>query len=167
MHAALAMHPGRPYATRLFIRCIFRRAETHFVVELNCRIDIRREHIEVINAQWFHTTVELIFLCGVFEPVHRRVKLERNAPGIDRPQNASHERPFDPFCVQTLTVKINLRLVEIVFRPDFEGEKAHIGFARLMQTDTMMPTFFHRAQIEPAWLLMADLQAERVDIKRF
>ena len=82
MHAALAVHPCGPKATRVFIFGVFRHAKAHVVPEGNAGIYIGAEGVEVINPQRFDTFIERILLMNRRQAIHLGVEFQRHAEKV-------------------------------------------------------------------------------------
>ena len=166
VHAALAVRPGRPQPVRHLVLGVFGDAETNLVIERHRFVDVRREAIEMVDAQRLHALVERVLLMDRRQPVHAGIKLERHALDVARAQGARLKRAVDPFGRQLPRPEEVFRLIEVWLAEDLEAEGTDARLGPFAQHDAMVAALFQRAQTNFLLVLVGDLEAEGVDIKR-
>ena len=166
MHPAFPVQPRRPGPPRHLIRRVFRQAKAHLAIKRHGRVDVGREHVEMVDPQRFHPVIQRIFLMDRRQPFHRRIEFQRNPHRITRRQNPPHERPFGPRHRQTLALKPLRRLVQIALVPDFEPQHPNFGRFSLFQDHAMMPAFLHRPQIDMPRVFERHLKPKHINVVR-
>ena len=94
------------------------------------------------------------------------VKFQRDAVRIGGAQRAAHEGADYPSHGQALGGKENMRRVKISFGEDFEAKDVNGRIVRFAQNNAVVAAFLHRAQVDGARVLMGDVQAKHIRIKR-
>ncbi len=163
--AALAVGPGGPQTAGCLVFRVFGHPEAKLVVEGNGSIDVRREAVEVVDAERLHALVERVFLMDRRQAVHLGVELQRNAVRIAGPECARLIGPLDPVDRQPLALEEVRGLVEVFLVEHLEAEITGSGICRFAQDKAMVAAFFHGAQIDRLIGFVRDLKPERVDIE--
>ena len=76
MNTTFSMHPRRPQLITFFVFCIFRNSKAEVRIKLHGSIYVVTKAIEMVNPQWFDTTIKLIFLMDWRQPFHFMVKFK-------------------------------------------------------------------------------------------
>ena len=96
VHAALAVHPGGPEPAGLLVFGVFGDAEAHLAIE-GCRlVDVRREEVEMVDAERLRAAVETVLLMHWRQAVHAREELQRCIERVRCRERPSLPFPLDP-----------------------------------------------------------------------
>jgi len=148
VHAPLALHPGCPQATGIIVLGVLGHAKPDVVVEGNGFVHVRAEAIEVIDAQRLDALVQGVLLMNRFEALHARIKFEWYAVWVTGDEGARLVRAFHPLDRQALRPKVRCCLIQMRFIKHLEGKRSGAWCVPVTQYQTMMPTLFHRSQVD-------------------
>jgi hypothetical protein len=166
MGIAFALEKNKQQLVGAVGRNVFREPKSHAHPEFACLAHVRHQQLEMIEPLRLGP---MMLKKGNDEPrldVHARAEFDRHAARIDDMQRAALVRNLDPFGRHAGGSEEPLCLFQI-----FLGEDAHadaLGFrlaARAFEHETVVTCLGHAAQKERVGILVADNEAEEVDIK--
>ncbi len=123
--------------------------------------------VEVVDPQLLHPMIERVFLVDRRQPVHLVIEFERYAHIVRGQQRPALIGAFDPGGWAALGFEIGRSAVQIIFVKRLESHNLdRAGLVGFLQDDAVMPTFFHRAQVNVAVTFIGNLQSDQLGLKR-
>ena len=119
----------------------------------------------MIDALDARALVGCVFLQHGRRLVHLRIKLDRRAERVRRPQRSALMRQVGKRSRQIAAGKPEGGAVEVVFAAELETQSPHIGLARAPQHQRMMIALLDAAQIERVLGLVADQKPEAIGVE--
>ncbi len=97
---------------------------------------------------------------------HGGAEFERRADGVVDVQGAALMRTFDPLRRQSGLFEIELRLLQIFLAEAAHADPLGLRCAGALEDERVMARFGDAAQIDRILVLVADNEADEIDVKR-
>ncbi len=135
-------------------------AEAERGVEVDRRLHVAHEQVEVVDALRLAAGVEAVVLQDALALLHLEVELERVALGVGGVQRAALERHLDELGGQLPLLEERVGAVEVLLAADLEAQPLRDGLGPALQHERVVIALLHAAEIDRVLAGILDLQAD-------